>query len=556
MNKIATSLLRQWIRESIGLDDSSSRDEIFDEYEKRFKDLFSSEKVREMIDSLLGLEAEIDQVRKRGISRDQRLPLPKHAVFSVFFSNLSKIRGADISITKFISNYLSQIEEISYAKKKQEPKTLRQVLQGVIDNLSASSSSQDSSESARKIFDQMIDTIESRIPDAMEVIEADRGKLENVKSAQKAIFSKVDEKAGDLIIKIQDAESQISDLMSLPGMIEVISVLHQYDPPEKIADISGSDRIVFKLISAEMSPTEFRDGLSRSNRRDLENAELSGGDVRATAEIVLSNLVAMIDPLREISEIIQKDQDQIDKYAEAPAGSPLGRIAFATSRHGKPFELNTDLESELLDSITKHIEFNIKMTPQFFDLMKDLADRGLYKKVFTQPKDDVVYRGISVTKDWVTRGFDVDTLLQMRNDSLARAGSPEVTREQFLRDMTGDYDISFTLNPEGEGTSSWTAVESIAKSFTKAAIDLQTGMTDYRLVIKARIDDNPDSFINVSGSYLITNLAQYAGQKEYIGNGKIKCFAFSLIKLKGSDTALSSIPGQSARRSPERSKSK
>jgi hypothetical protein len=399
------------------------------------------------------------------------------------------------------------------------------------------------------IGSMMIPRMQKRLAELSESVHKNLEDYENEQSTIRA-------ESGEYLDQIKSSIKKIYNLVSShPGMIKACFELSRHDPSERLADVPGSEKIrnIAPVKNSNTSPDEYFKDMNFVVNYRLQNA-VQNRAVNRVAAGLANAYEAAIEPLQQILFMLQNEGEVPESYAEAPAGAPLGRVAFAMARHGKPLEVDTEVEEKLLDAIRGHILYNHKMRAEDFNLMQDLESQGLYRKVFRKPdpKHETLYRGISVFKDWITDSFDVEKLLSMRNEQLTGEGSKPISLNYFKGDMSGTYTINFKVKPD-EDVSSWTASEKLAKSFTRHSLDTPSGRTHYKVVLYARPSDNPGRFLNLDGTYLITDLAPYAAQKEYAALGQINCFAISLARIKSSDRDLDKPPGEDLKRSsPEK----
>lgn len=194
---------------------------------------------------------------------------------------------------------------------------------------------------------------------------------------------------------------------------------------------------------------------------------------------------------------------------EASYNSPLGQIAFATSRKRKPAELNTDVEEELLLMLIDHFGDNKKLPPDAVNRIKEFMSNGWYESVFKEAASITLYRGIAVDESWMERRF----------------GKP--TRGSFP--MKGSKDVEYVYGKSGE-TSSWTDDRSV--SFEFASTTAESKAKQYAVVMHARLEDNPGLFLDASGLYDVAELAGYESENEHFGLGPIKVFKIEWKKSK------------------------
>lgn len=198
--------------------------------------------------------------------------------------------------------------------------------------------------------------------------------------------------------------------------------------------------------------------------------------------------------------------DDIEKKAEAPAGAPLGRIAFAQDRHDVPSEPNTEEEDDIYDDIFRHVVDNEHFSTFSANKIKKLMSKNLYPNMFKEPVSSPVYRGMAVSTEWLAKA------LKLNKQALQKLNKG------------GHVEKNFTFTPyKSEASSSWTDVIKTAKKF---AIE---GPQEVPIILHAYVESNKGKFLdlkakNGNGIYSLDNIQGYDKEREVIGLGKIKVF--------------------------------
>jgi len=225
----------------------------------------------------------------------------------------------------------------------------------------------------------------------------------------------------------------------------------------------------------------------------------------------------MAKSISKKSEYVEDIQDDIEKNAEEPAGSPLGRIAFAQNRRGLPNEENTDEEQDIFDGLKSHIRNNDPFSTDTAQKIKKLMSKHLYTGMFKEPESSPVYRGMAVSPEWLAKAFKIkayDKATSLRSN-LAKGGSIEK---------------NFTFTPiTGAGSSAWSTDLRTAKKFAN------DGPQEVPIILYAYVEDNKNKFLDLkanknNGIYSLGPMQGFEKEKENIGLGKIKVFKVEWLK--------------------------
>jgi len=243
---------------------------------------------------------------------------------------------------------------------------------------------------------------------------------------------------------------------------------------------------------------------------------------QAAAEELLNVLLAVPEFSQKVLQLIAAGDKKISSAAAAPEDAPLGRIAFAPLRKGKPFEPNTPIEDELIKDIRDHIEVNGHISDKHAKLIQSFMANGWYSDVFKYSQG-TVYRGMAVDRGWVKKNLGIDRITKI----------PTEVEKPFV--YSG-----------GKYAGSWTASFNMAKRFATEQQEATGEMADYLVVIEADVSDNPEKFLDASEIYGSTDMEEYKSQKEHISFGKIKVKKATLWR-GSSFRATGEIPGYRSR---------
>lgn len=187
--------------------------------------------------------------------------------------------------------------------------------------------------------------------------------------------------------------------------------------------------------------------------------------------------------------------------------APLGRYAFAPNREDDvPDEDNTDDEKELLKQVTGHLVHNMPMSSAASDEIRDFVDHGWYRPVFKPITSGKVYRGMTVTDDYLRKMCGINS----------------------ERDGEKGHKVkSFTYQPRkdptrwghpGGASSSWTTDPEMTRQFTHTS-DLEK---EWQIVLVAKASDNVGTFIvGEDGFYRLRITKTMRHEKEAIALGPV-----------------------------------
>lgn len=182
----------------------------------------------------------------------------------------------------------------------------------------------------------------------------------------------------------------------------------------------------------------------------------------------------------------KKASGDLSKRAEAPEGSPWGRIAFAQNRKGVPYEENTKEEQEVQDSLVDYLTGNAPLDPDAGEKMSRLIKAGLYKKTLRPPRSKKVYRGVSLSED------ELRSYLKLSG------------REALPESGKSKKPTSVWVKEGGGGTASWTVDRGVAEKFATSNL---TAEKEYIVIFEADVPSNLGSFIDMTPFYEIEDIS-------------------------------------------------
>jgi hypothetical protein len=196
------------------------------------------------------------------------------------------------------------------------------------------------------------------------------------------------------------------------------------------------------------------------------------------------------------------------RLKEEKTSEPLGKYAFGDKskpgRRGRlkrfsvPYEKDTPIEGKLLDAINYHFLGFGQLSKTYSNMIQGFINNDKYSDIFSVTKSPVIYRGMSVSHDWLQK------LLNKKEFS-----------------PRSKIDCNFLFTPRlGKGASSWTTDKEVA---IDTGYEMVTEELPYAIVLCAKKSDNVNSFISsVRGLYRLQVPNEYKDQFEVIGLGNIK----------------------------------
>lgn len=230
--------------------------------------------------------------------------------------------------------------------------------------------------------------------------------------------------------------------------------------------------------------------------RDNVNLKLQFSSALQRALEVLESAPEVIEKLRKK---LDEDSEKLEKEGEAPPKAALGQIAFAPSREEVPYEANTQVETELLSRLKSHFIGHEYLGKESFEIIKKFLKNEWYSEVFKPAEVSVVYRGIGVNGDWLSKFLGANFPKKGSKDVSANVGGIKKHR-----------------------VSSWTKNKSVAKEFSYASIEGDDGM--YSVIMHARPSDNKDKMMDCDGLYQVKEFGGYDEEAEVFCFGPAKIF--------------------------------
>lgn len=246
-----------------------------------------------------------------------------------------------------------------------------------------------------------------------------------------------------------------------------------------------------------------------SHRRIRDTFEKIFDPEPYTISLQIQERRAMLDQLKNLGSALRRVETKFsskkpDTNAEAPPTAPLGQFAFAQNRTDKvPFESNTEIENKLFQRLSGYFTENIPIKDEDVETLKAFLKKGLYSPVIHVPNVPVVYRGMNVRREWLSKAIKKPTSLLGKKGTLEK---------------------SFTFAPK-HSASSWSESKAVAKKFTKEDDSGSLGDRYYSVVMHASVESNSNKFIACpKGLYKVDAFASFKSEKEALGLGDIKVF--------------------------------
>lgn len=185
--------------------------------------------------------------------------------------------------------------------------------------------------------------------------------------------------------------------------------------------------------------------------------------------------------------------------SQAPPDAPLGQWAFPAQRKGVPAEPDTAIEKALFLRLQDQFLASVSLPKKEAELLKTFLQNGWYSKVFKEPKEKIIMRGMAVDKKWLARALKKST---------SELGAGNIFTSQQ----------SFTFKPR-QGSSSWTTSTKVANQFTT----MHPGAC--RVIMYAYTAENPGSLlVGKGGLYSVGGLDVNNNESEVLALGPVKVF--------------------------------
>lgn len=361
-----------------------------------------------------------------------------------------------------------------------------------------------------KLYPQFVEELK-RIAPGVEATARDIAASMNKKfSSLKKTRGATAKKAAAAVAPLQDdfdaaLEAAVAVLTDR-SLLKTFRSLPRNVPPQ-LSDIPKIQQVQLRLMriaSADWTPAGLKRAITDLYKEEVMKWSTGKSDPTPVAKQFIEDLKLIPDVGAEMKDIVTSADAAIKDSSEAPKGSPMGQIAFATSRPKKPYELNTDVESDLLHALEDHFEGSTPLKAKNVKKIRDFIANGWYSDTFKVPDSDTLYRGMAVSESWLQEKLGIDEL-----------------------DDSGSEEVDYSYGKPSE-TSSWTDELRIAKKFSlDAADDIRK---PYMVVMHALSSDNPNSFIDCRGLYDLIELERYSEESECMGLGSIKVFKIEWTK--------------------------
>lgn len=256
----------------------------------------------------------------------------------------------------------------------------------------------------------------------------------------------------------------------------------------------GFDIDILEMLKNYVRQVEYSTQLMRRRGKHAAAGE--------AVERAVQDSVKILNMCLKLVEAKEENDTALAAAAEAPADATLGQIAFATKRKDKPFELDTAEETRLYTALRRYFDENTPLDAKDVGTIKELLANGWYADVFAEPTANEVYRGMSVSEEWLQKITGQETL-------------PEV----------GEADINVSFKPKNN-SSSWSTDSSMAEYFSIHPAQRGKGFKR-AVVLHANVADNPGNFVSATGLYGVEGLDEFTGENEVIGLGPIKIHKIS-----------------------------
>jgi hypothetical protein len=194
---------------------------------------------------------------------------------------------------------------------------------------------------------------------------------------------------------------------------------------------------------------------------------------------------------------------EVLRGAEAPEEAPLGQIAFSPHRLEKGIfkgEPNTPAEKALYQAFMDHLHANVPLSGEAAAMVKSLLDSGNYSKLFKEPSVATVYRGMTVSEDWLRGVLDLP---------LDEEISP-----------SGKAAVSYVLSPSRGDAMSWSRSKQTSSRFSMTKSGAKS-KPDFEVVLVASVAENPGIFLDMTGLYNVDEFNAFRKEREIASMGDV-----------------------------------
>ena len=206
--------------------------------------------------------------------------------------------------------------------------------------------------------------------------------------------------------------------------------------------------------------------------------------------------------MKEKTQEKEKQNKNIDleKWSklEAPENAIFNKFAFSPQRQDStnppPKEPNNPVERRYLVAIKNHFHGNKLLSLETAQKLKELMQSGLYPDILKTPIKPVVYRGMTVQKEYLIDKLGVD--------------ADQIGSE--IKELAKTVTFKQTRN-----ASSWTTDFEVAKDFADKNVKYYTGDI-YSIVFEASVTDNEGNLLDCDGLYDVRDIEEYDNEHEVI----------------------------------------
>lgn len=228
---------------------------------------------------------------------------------------------------------------------------------------------------------------------------------------------------------------------------------------------------------------------------DAKNIKSLTSDLTKKTEKILN---AAIAKTKEEQEAIKNKQNQEWDKIAAPKNALFNKFAFSPQRQGMesppPREPNNPVESKYLIAIRDHFEGDKLLSLEIAQKLKELMQSGLYPDILKAPTKPVVYRGMTIQKEYLVDKLGID--------------AEQIGKETKTISKT----VTFR---QTRNASSWTTDFEVAKEFADKNDKGYTGDV-YSLVFEANVADNEGNLLDCDGLYDVRDLEEYDTEHEVL----------------------------------------
>jgi hypothetical protein len=216
----------------------------------------------------------------------------------------------------------------------------------------------------------------------------------------------------------------------------------------------------------------------------------------------MSRLLLDLEGLKTLIERTVSESIDAERWARAPEGSPLGRIAFADQRAEVPrgLEPNTEFERKMFDELYEFVGANIDVSPEVAKALRNFLEGGLYDDVLFHSKAPTHYRMMEMTSR------QLQELLGVGPDELPTEQASSVRTSKMFEPR------------KASGLSSWTNDHSVAMEMVEESLDMGE---EWCVILVAQSGQNPQRFLDLRKMYDVLQ-SHHAYQRECVALGPVR----------------------------------